>query len=323
MADVLPDEDPAASEVELDPHALLRYYKSALLYDPRGALTQTGDRHGETFQLLAGEGNLFPASDEEVIVRIRADDLPDAFREAMIRRDDEENGVALGWPLDLGRQSGAPAIRPVGLLAAVWTRNEDFIELRVDADDVLVNPDWVQSTARVTAWTRNDLQDLFRGNGGSGLPGEEFLGRLREAGARAVRGSLTGNCFAAMIDPGNTGIHDAVALFLSLGSVFTAGAVRDLDAIATWPSEDLSRTALAPLVGLPHHAAVNEVPPVNVGPLNMEQIEATALAMRAPLSVVTGPPGTGKSQVIVAIATTALWAGQTVIIASKNHQGNV
>ena len=216
VADVLPDEDRAASEVELDPHALLRYYKSALLYDPRGALTQTGDRHGETFQLLAGEGNLFPASDEEVIVRIRADDLPGAFREAMIRRDDEENGVALGWPLDLGCQSGAPAIRPVGLLAAVWTRNEDFIELRVDADDVLVNPDWVQSTARVTAWTRNDLQELFRGNGGSGLPGEEFLGRLREAAARAVRGSLTGNCFAAMIDPGDTGIHDAVALFLSL-----------------------------------------------------------------------------------------------------------
>ncbi len=318
--DVLPDEHSAASESELDPHALLRYYKSALLYDPRGALTQTGDRHGETFQLLAGEGNLFPASDEEVIVRIRADDLPGAFREAMIRRDDEENGVALGWPLDLGRKSGAPAIRPVGLLAAVWSRNGDFIELRVDADDVLVNPDWVQSTARITAWTQSDLQDLFRGNGGSGLPGEEFLGRLREAAARAIRGNLMGNSFAAMIDPGDTGIHNAVALFLSLGSTFTAGVVRDLDSIAAWPSDRLCRTALAPLIGLPNQAPVDPVPPINVGPLNMEQIEATAQAMRTPLSVVTGPPGTGKSQVIVAIATTALWAGQTVIVASKNHQ---
>ena len=314
------DEDAAAAKTNIDPHALLRYYKSALLYDPRGALTQTGERHGETFQLLAGDGSLFPASDEEVIVRIRADDLPGAFREAMIRRDGEENGVALGWPLDLGRQSDAPAIRPVGLLAAVWSRNGDVIELRVEADDVLVNPDWVQTTARLTAWTRRDLQDLFRGNGGSGLPGEEFLARLREAAARAVKGSLKGYGFAAMIDPGDTGIHDALALFLSLGSTFTSGAVRDLDAIAAWPVERLCRTALAPLIGLPHDAEIDPVPPINAGSLNMEQIEATAQAMCAPLSVVTGPPGTGKSQAIVAIATTALWAGQTVIVASKNHQ---
>ncbi len=52
----------------------------------------------------------------------------------------------------------------------------------------------------------------------------------------------------------------------------------------------------------------------------MEQIEAVSRAMSAPLSVVTGPPGTGKSQVIVATATTALWAGQTVLVASRNHQ---
>ena len=314
------DEDAAAVGTRLDPHALVRYYKSALLYDPRGALTQTGERHGETFQLLAGEGNLFAASDEEIILRIRAEDLPGAFREALIRRDGEENGVALGWPLDLGRQSGAPAIRPVGLLAAGWSRSGDVIELRVVADDVLVNPDWVQTTARLTAWTRRDLQDLFRGDGGSGLPGEEFLVRLREAAARAVKGSLKGYSFAAMIDPGDTGIHDALALFLPLGSTFTAGAVRDLDSIAAWPAERLGRTALAPLIGLPHDAEIDPVPPINAGPLNMEQIEATAQAMRAPLSVVTGPPGTGKSQAIVAIATTALWAGQTVIVASKNHQ---
>ena len=318
--DALGDEDTTATETQIDPHALLRYYKSALLYDPRGALTQAGERHGKTFQLLAGEGNLFPASDEEVTIRVRADDLPAAFREAMIRRDSEENGVALGWPLDLGQQSGALAIRPVGLIAAVWSRNGDVIELRIEADDVLVNPEWVQSVARRTAWTRKDLLNLFRGEGGSGLRGEEFLARLREAAARAVKGSLTGYSFTSMINPGETGIHDALALFLPLGSTFTAGAVRDLDAIAAWPVERLRCTALAALIGLPYDVEINPAPPINTGPLNMEQIEATAQAMCSPLSVVTGPPGTGKSQAIVAIATTALWAGQTVIVASKNHQ---
>ena len=314
------DEDDDTPETKLDPHALLRYYKSALHYDPRGALTQTSERHGETFQLLAGEGNLFSVTDEEVIVQIRTDDLPGAFREAMIRRDGEENGVALGWPLDLGSQFGAPAIRPVGLLAAVWTRNGSIIELRVATNDVLVNPDWVTTTARLTPWTRRDLQDLFQADGGSGLSGEEFLARLREAAARAIKGVLNGHNFAAMIDPNDAGIHDALALFLPQGSTFTAGAVRDLDAIATWPVERLCRTALAPLIRLPHAVDTDPVPPINTAPLNMEQIEAVSQAMSAPLSVVTGPPGTGKSQVIVAIATTALWAGQTVLVASKNHQ---
>lgn len=42
--------------------------------------------------------------------------------------------------------------------------------------------------------------------------------------------------------------------------------------------------------------------------------------MDHPLTVVTGPPGTGKSQAIVAMAASALQAGQTVLVASKNHQ---
>lgn len=315
-----PDEGEVTKIDDFEPSALLRYYKSALQHDPRGALTQTYERHGVTFQLLSGTGSLFPASDDEVIVRVQAENLPAAFREALIRRDGEDNGVALGWPLDIGRKFGALAIRPVGLLAAVWSRKGDFIELRVETDDVLVNPDWVASRSRTTPWSRTDLQRLFRGDGVAGLPGEEFLGRLREAAAGAVIGRLNGYHFTAMIETGVAGIHNGVALFLPSSSTFTAGAVRDLDNIATWETERLGRTALASLIGLKHGAKFYPVPPINTGQLNMEQIKATAQAMRAPLSVITGPPGTGKSQVIVAIAATALWAGQTVIVASKNHQ---
>ncbi len=263
VVDAQIDDNQDESETKFDPHALLRYYKSALQYDPRGALTQTSERHGETFQLLAGEGSLFSDTNEEVIVQIRTDDLPSAFREAMIRRDSQENGVALGWPLDVGSQFGAPAIQPVGLFAAVWSRSGNTIELRVATNDVLVNPDWVRTTARLTPWTRKDLQVLFQADGGSGLPGEEFLSRLREAAARAIKGVVNGHNFAAMIDLNETGIHDAVALFLPQGTTFTAGAVRDLDVIATWPVERLCRTALAPLIGLSH--ALEHVPKVAGG----------------------------------------------------------
>ena len=303
-----------------EPQALLRYYRSALQSDPRGALTQSDERHGTSFQLLAGTGVLFPDEGEEVVVRIRTDDLPGSFREGLSRREGEENGLAVGWPLSVGTQSGAPAIRPVGLLSGRWFRAENAIEVRIEADDVLMNPDWVQATARTTAWRRVALEDLFRGPGSAGLPSTDFVARLREAAARSVRGRLTGRNFMAELDLDAEGIFDALGLFLPTGSTFTAGAVRDLDVMATWSEGRLARTALAPLLGLSYHADIRSAPPINTGPLNMEQIDAVRQAMATPLSVVTGPPGTGKSQAIVAMAATALWNRQRVLVASKNHQ---
>lgn len=122
------------------------------------------------------------------------------------------------------------------------------------------------------------------------------------------------------IDPQAQGIFDAAALFLPEDSSFTAGAVRDLDAIAEWPEAQLARSALAPLLGLSSAHPPAAIPALNVGALNAEQIGAVRAACSAPLTVVTGPPGTGKSQAIVSMAASVLMAGGSVLVASKNHQ---
>ena len=62
------------------------------------------------------------------------------------------------------------------------------------------------------------------------------------------------------------------------------------------------------------------MPVINLGPLNGEQLAAVRNACSSPLSVVTGPPGTGKSQAIVSMAASILASGGTVLVASKNHQ---
>jgi hypothetical protein len=43
-------------------------------------------------------------------------------------------------------------------------------------------------------------------------------------------------------------------------------------------------------------------------------------ALSEPLTVITGPPGTGKSQVVTAILVNAAWRGQRVLFASKNNK---
>ncbi|MGH8905680.1 MAG: AAA domain-containing protein [Egibacteraceae bacterium] len=54
-------------------------------------------------------------------------------------------------------------------------------------------------------------------------------------------------------------------------------------------------------------------------PLNEAQEDVLHSAMRAPLTVATGPPGTGKSQLIVNVVATAYAAGESVLLASTNN----
>ena len=313
-------EDVATIVDRPDPNALLRYYRSALRSDPRGALTQTDDRHGISFQLVTGNGDWTVSDGHESVIRIQLDHLPGEFREALFRREANENALAIGWPIAVGRKSGAPAIWPVGLLAATWERDTTALIVRLGSDDVLVNPDWIKAAARASAWSETALREAFQPAEGTGLPREEFLSRLNEAMARTIRGTLRGRQLCSTMDPQDAGIFDALALFLPNESSFTAGAVRDIDAIAAWPIEKLRRTALAAVVGIVPEPVARIAPSLNVGPLNAEQIRAVISAMSFPLTVVTGPPGTGKSQAIVAMVASAVVDGQSVVVASKNHQ---
>lgn len=59
---------------------------------------------------------------------------------------------------------------------------------------------------------------------------------------------------------------------------------------------------------------------IEVTPLDKTQREAVQHAMNDRLSVVTGPPGTGKTQVILNILANALINGKKVLVASKNNK---
>src|SRR5690606_26766974 len=55
-------------------------------------------------------------------------------------------------------------------------------------------------------------------------------------------------------------------------------------------------------------------------PLNPSQEMAASTTLSQPLTVITGPPGTGKSQVVVDILATAVLEQRPVLFASKNNQ---
>lgn len=258
------------SEGQVDPHALLRYWRSALRSDPRGATTGLSDRHGVDWHLIAGAGPIVPDENRLVRISIELDHLSGEFRQALLRRESRDNALAVGWPLAVGRRAGVPVVWPVGLLSANWRRTATHLEIGIEADDVLVNDEWIRGAARATSWSRSALNEIFAGGDTVGQPAEEFLLKLREAVNTQLRGRVTGEGLGAQIDMSAQGVYDAAALFLPGDSSFTAGASRDLGALAAWPDERLARTALAPVLGLEPDLESANLAAVNLGPLNGE-----------------------------------------------------
>jgi hypothetical protein len=59
---------------------------------------------------------------------------------------------------------------------------------------------------------------------------------------------------------------------------------------------------------------------LEIVPLNRSQREAAIAALSEPLTVITGPPGTGKSQVVINLIVSMEAAGRCVLFASKNNR---
>jgi hypothetical protein len=124
------------------------------------------------------------------------------------------------------------------------------------------------------------------------------------------------------------GAHNAAVLLVPSGAeaMATQALVDNLLQIST-RTEQIAGTALEALLGggagqapATTATAADPVAPVAPGPCNESQEQVISSAMTRPLTVATGPPGTGKSEVVTAVVTTCVAAGQSVLVASTNNE---
>ena len=114
--------------------------------------------------------------------------------------------------------------------------------------------------------------------------------------------------------------NSALVLVSTGGAVATRKLVEELEELAG-KGKDLVKGPLGVLLG----SVVNDAPsfvepyPIVV-PSTLRQDQAVHSAMKNTLTVVTGPPGTGKSQVLVNVVAAAVASGQSVLFASKNNK---
>ena len=124
-----------------------------------------------------------------------------------------------------------------------------------------------------------------------------------------------------------SGIYKRAVLMQGDRPRFTRGLRWELERLRDNPPGDDLRNGALPLLmpidsGPPADSAARTADPnlVEVVPLNDEQRDVVRSAFRKSLTVVTGPPGTGKSQVVTALIANAYLRGETVLFASRNNK---
>jgi very-short-patch-repair endonuclease len=119
--------------------------------------------------------------------------------------------------------------------------------------------------------------------------------------------------------PLGPGVHNVAMAFQGVSDTMTRGLVAELSALRG--REDWTSTAARYLLHPAPPVDLDDLPaPAAALTLNGSQEEALTASGAAQVTAVTGPPGTGKSQLVAAVVAGAWLRGETVLVASTNNQ---
>lgn len=128
----------------------------------------------------------------------------------------------------------------------------------------------------------------------------------------------------SLADVSAPGIYNCAVIIPGERSPYTQGLETELKHLSGVTEEKLKGAVLGRWLAteIPAAAAgtADSDPLIEVLPMNTEQRAAVRAALTATHTVVTGPPGTGKSQVVTNMLVNAAWRGMKVLFASKNNK---
>ena len=121
-----------------------------------------------------------------------------------------------------------------------------------------------------------------------------------------------------------SGIYNRAVLVSAERKPYTQGLEHELRELGKLEESDYSHTILGKLINnnivTKEGISNQELSLLEVLPMNTEQRQAIHRSLTEPLTIITGPPGTGKSQVVTNLLVNAAWQKKKVLFASKNNK---
>jgi very-short-patch-repair endonuclease len=254
--------------------------------------------------------------------------------------------LVIGYPVqayykEKEGEPGVAVIRPIFFFTVGTSVSQGCLIVRCDEPQPEVNLGWLEF-----AFSRKvDLQRSFLSACGllnRGRPSDEPPGLERGERAPGLDGLVAAlSAFMpkkireplhiesvpedSIPEPFSTGIYNRAVLMLAKRTKYTATLLKELSEIERIPDDVLDRTALRHVfisnsVRSVSEETQHEAIVADIAPLNADQRLAAASLLTKDLTVVTGPPGTGKSQVVSSTIANARLRNQTVLFTSRNHK---
>lgn len=304
-----------ASEPE---HRMLDYYIACIEAEGRKELTLPRSDLGDRFVLLESGSECVMGSAEGDWRALSRAPAVAAFVKRAGMSDDSEK-ILYGFPLIAGHRDGVAIVAPLFYteVESRLSENGNTAEVRPVTDAIEMSGMALELLGLPRSERAEILQAL------DGAEDEPFRARWRMLEALGLVGESSdpGRGLAALAWQ-RRGIQPTAVLFVGQRAVVTRQLLEDLEELRRKPVKDLQRGPLGVILSNKPagQGTLALQPQPAVVPTNFSQDQAISAALERSVTVVTGPPGTGKSQVLVNAVAAAMEAGESVLFASKNNQ---
>lgn len=242
----------------------------------------------------------------------------------------DEEEVYIGYPVHAFRCSdGQIGYTPIMLFPVDISYAGYKIEIKIRHDEVDINRTWLEYSIPREEHKNVMMNICFTEGENTGLLNPhltlQYLNNLfqNRSNTSVV---LNSNDLDVQMHEKQKGVLNKSVLFVGEFLKYAKTLKKELIDISRQPPEILDKTALAYIFRDPVLQNQFEYDerffPFEFleYPSNKEQHDALTEALNKPVSKITGPPGTGKSQVAVNLIANLVFSGKSVLFTSKNHK---